>query len=322
MLDTEIDERGQQQMNDIVVELRNVTKKIRGKTLIDQLSFQVKRGEIYGFLGPNGAGKTTTIRMMVGLMSITSGTILIEGHDVVKNRAEAMAHVGAIVENPELYKFMTGRQNLQHFTRMSGKAVSQSRIDDIVKLVELEQALDKKVKNYSLGMRQRLGIAQALLHQPSILILDEPTNGLDPAGIRELRDYLKRLAREENISILVSSHLLSEIELMCDRVVVIQHGKYVGEQILDTKHTEEQQATRTIQFHVEQGETAVQSLEGTSYQPAQVENNVVTLTLTRDQIPEVVEHFVRHHIKIYEVRSIAETLEDKFLSMTKGGHIQ
>lgn len=169
--------------DDTVVELEGVTKKIRGKTIIDNLSFRVRRGEVYGFLGPNGAGKTTTIRMIVGLMSMTSGRIRIEGHDIRTDRAKAMTHVGAVVENPELYKFMSGRKNLLHFARLSGKSISEERIEEIVRLVELENAIDKKVKNYSLGMRQRLGIAQALLHDPSILILDEPTNGLDPAGI-------------------------------------------------------------------------------------------------------------------------------------------
>ncbi|MEC0122939.1 ABC transporter ATP-binding protein, partial [Paenibacillus apiarius] len=139
-------------MNDVVVELKNVTKKIKGKTIIDDLSFSVRRGEVYGFLGPNGAGKTTTIRMIVGLMSMTQGEIVVEGHNIRSNRAKAMAHVGAIVENPELYKFMTGRKNLTHFARMSGKPIREERLQEIVKLVDLENALDKKVKNYSLGM--------------------------------------------------------------------------------------------------------------------------------------------------------------------------
>ncbi len=309
-------------MNDIVVELKNVTKIIGGKTLIDNLSFSVRRGEVYGFLGPNGAGKTTTIRMMVGLMAMTSGEVIIEGHNVANERSKAMAHVGAIVENPELYKFMTGKKNLLHFARMSGKPISQERIDEIVKLVELDKALDKKVKNYSLGMRQRLGIAQALLHNPSILILDEPTNGLDPAGIRELRDYLRRLAKEENISILVSSHLLSEIELMCDRVLIIQNGKFVGERVLDPNAEGNATEARSIQLRVGDGEHAKTVLADTEWNITASAGSSLTLLLMNEDIPTVIEHLVRNGVKLYEVRAVTPTLEDTFLSMTKGGHIQ
>ncbi|MCG7406074.1 ABC transporter ATP-binding protein [Paenibacillus sp. ACRRX] len=315
-------ERGVGNVNDIVVELKNVTKIIGGKTLIDNLSFSVRRGEVYGFLGPNGAGKTTTIRMMVGLMSMTSGEVIIEGHNVSNERSKAMAHVGAIVENPELYKFMTGKKNLLHFARMCGKPISQERIDEIVKLVELDKALDKKVKNYSLGMRQRLGIAQALLHNPSILILDEPTNGLDPAGIRELRDYLRRLAKEENISILVSSHLLSEIELMCDRVLIIQNGKFVGERVLDPNAEGNAAEARSIQLRVGDGEHAKSVLADTEWNITASAGSSLTLLLMNEDIPAVIEHLVRNGVKLYEVRAVTPTLEDTFLSMTKGGHIQ
>ncbi|WCF06757.1 ABC transporter ATP-binding protein [Paenibacillus thiaminolyticus] len=312
-----------QATDDTVVELEGVTKKIRGKTIIDNLSFRVRRGEVYGFLGPNGAGKTTTIRMIVGLMSMTSGRIRIEGHDIRTDRAKAMTHVGAVVENPELYKFMSGRKNLLHFARLSGKSISEERIEEIVRLVELENAIDKKVKNYSLGMRQRLGIAQALLHDPSILILDEPTNGLDPAGIRQLRDYLRRLAREEKISILVSSHLLSEIELMCDRVVIIQNGKFVGERELNPSADVAEARPATIYLEVDRAEEALQALAAADWQAARDEaRSGITVNLMRNEIPQVVERLVHAGIAIYEVRTSAPTLEDTFLTMTKGGRIE
>ncbi|MFL1671672.1 ABC transporter ATP-binding protein [Paenibacillus dendritiformis] len=312
-----------QATDDTVVELEGVTKKIRGKTIIDNLSFRVRRGEVYGFLGPNGAGKTTTIRMIVGLMSMTSGRIRIEGHDIRTDRAKAMTHVGAVVENPELYKFMSGRKNLLHFARLSGKSISEERIEEIVRLVELENAIDKKVKNYSLGMRQRLGIAQALLHDPSILILDEPTNGLDPAGIRQLRDYLRRLAREEKISILVSSHLLSEIELMCDRVVIIQNGKFVGERELNPSADVAEARPATIYLEVDRAEEALQALAAADWQAARDESRSgITVNVMRNEIPKVVEKLVHAGIAIYEVRTSAPTLEDTFLTMTKGGRIE
>jgi ABC-2 type transport system ATP-binding protein len=177
-----------------VVELHHVSKTIDGEELITDLSFSIHRGEIYGLLGPNGSGKTLTIRMMVGLISMTSGDISIHGYSIRTDRIEALQHVGAIVENPDLYGYMTGMQNLKHFARMYDKPISKERIMEVIDLVELSDAIHRKVKTYSLGMRQRLGIAQALLHRPSVLILDEPTNGLDPAGIHQLRNYLYTLA--------------------------------------------------------------------------------------------------------------------------------
>ncbi|QQE78862.1 ABC transporter ATP-binding protein [Alicyclobacillus sp. SO9] len=208
------------------VEIRDLTKKIGRKTIVDSLSFDIPKGEVFGLLGPNGAGKTTTIRMMVGLISITRGDVHIAGYDVRNNFKAAMSHVGAIVENPEMYKFLTGFQNLKHYANMSN-GVTQDRIMEVVKQVGLEDRIHDKVKTYSLGMRQRLGLAQALLRSPDVIILDEPTNGLDPAGIRELRDYLRNLAANEGIAVIVSSHLLSEMELMCDRVAIIQSGKLI-----------------------------------------------------------------------------------------------
>ncbi|KAF0819315.1 Efflux ABC transporter, ATP-binding protein [Bacillus sp. ZZV12-4809] len=182
---------------DTLVEIQDVTKVINGRTIIDSVSFEVKKGEVFGFLGPNGAGKTTTIRMLVGLISITSGDIKVLGSSIKTDFEKAVSHIGAIVENPEMYKFLTGYQNLVHYARMS-KGVTKKKIDETVELVGLADRIHDKVRTYSLGMRQRLGLAQCLLHDPQILILDEPTNGLDPAGIREIRDHLRLLARERD----------------------------------------------------------------------------------------------------------------------------
>ncbi|KRE97690.1 bacitracin ABC transporter ATP-binding protein [Paenibacillus sp. Soil766] len=207
-----------------VVEVRNLTKRIRHKSIVDQISFELFPGEVFGFLGPNGAGKTTTIRMMVGLIGMSDGDVAINGHSIHTSFREAIRHVGAIIENPELYKHLTGMQNLMQFARMVG-SIPQSRIDQIVQLVGLSARIHDKVKTYSLGMRQRLGIAQALLHKPAVLILDEPTNGLDPAGIREMRQLVRQLAAEEGLAVMVSSHLLAEMELMCDRFGVVIDGR-------------------------------------------------------------------------------------------------
>nr|MDH3175500.1 ABC transporter ATP-binding protein [Bacillus pumilus] len=210
-----------------VLELHNVSRHIHGKKIVQDLSFSVQAGEVFGFLGPNGAGKTTTIRMMVGLSPITSGDILINGHSIQSSYQRAIQDVGAIIENPEMYNHLTARQNLVHFARMNGK-VDEGRIDELLELVSLQHVKHKRVRTFSLGMKQRLGIAQALIHRPKLLILDEPTNGLDPEGIRMIRDYLRRLAKEEGLAVIVSSHLMSEMELMCDRFAIIQKGKLIA----------------------------------------------------------------------------------------------
>ncbi|MDR6552449.1 ABC-2 type transport system ATP-binding protein [Paenibacillus qinlingensis] len=207
-----------------VVEVRHLTKRIRTRSIVDQITFDLFPGEVFGFLGPNGAGKTTTIRMMVGLIGMSDGDVTINGYSIRTSFREAIQHVGAIIENPELYKHLTGMQNLKQFARMV-EGIPQSRIDQIVQLVGLTARIHDKVKTYSLGMRQRLGIAQALLHKPAVLILDEPTNGLDPAGIREMRQLVRKMAAEEGIAVMVSSHLLAEMEQMCDRFGVVIDGR-------------------------------------------------------------------------------------------------
>jgi ABC-2 type transport system ATP-binding protein len=301
-----------------IVKIRNLTKRIGGKTIIDQLNFEVPRGEIFGFLGPNGAGKTTTIRMMVGLISITEGDVLIEGQSITENFESAIVHVGAIVENPEMYKYLTGYQNLIHFARMV-PGVTQERIREVVSLVALENRIHDKVRTYSLGMRQRLGVAQALLHEPSLLILDEPTNGLDPAGIRELREYLHKLTREEGISVIVSSHLLSEMELMCDRVAIIQQGKLV-----DVQHIKDfiQEGTHSpVIFEVDQLELAQQLLASEPAFRATPVQEGLQVVADRAQIADINERLVQGGVKVFGIKKITQSLEEKFLKMTGGDQI-
>jgi ABC-2 type transport system ATP-binding protein len=288
-----------------------VTKRIGSKTLIHNLSFEVPAGEVFGFLGPNGAGKTTTIRMMVGLMRITEGDVKIKGHSIKTEFEQAIRHVGAIVENPEMYKYLSGYQNLVHYARMV-PGVSWERINEVIKLVGLENRIQEKVKRYSLGMRQRLGVAQALLHKPSLLILDEPTNGLDPAGIRELRDYLHKLAREEHISVIVSSHLLAEMELMCDRVGIIQNGH-----LIDVKAMKDfvvSGETSRYFIEVDSPEKAVHSLS-LAKNAAAVQGGV-EVSAEREEVADLVAALVRDNIRVYGIRPLTKSLEDKFLEMT------
>jgi ABC-2 type transport system ATP-binding protein len=210
----------------VVLSVRHLKKRIGKKCIIRDVTFDVRQGEVFGFLGPNGAGKTTTIRMLVDLIRPTEGTVTVCGHDVHKEHFAALAHVGCIVENPELYPFLTGWENLEQFAAML-PGVRASRIREVAEIVGLDRRIHDKVKTYSLGMRQRLGIAQALLGDPKLLILDEPTNGLDPQGIKELREFIRRIAAD-GMAVFVSSHLLGEVELMCDRVAVIRRGEVVS----------------------------------------------------------------------------------------------
>src|SRR4051794_2316933 len=242
----------------ITLAVKNLKKVIGKKEIIKGLTFDLREGEVFGFLGPNGAGKTTTIRMIVGLIKPTSGSIEICGSNIEENFQEAMTNLGCIVENPELYPYLSGYNNLLHFARMI-EGIGEERIKEVTELVGLTERINDKVKTYSLGMRQRLGIAQALLGRPKVLILDEPTNGLDPAGIREMRQFIRFLAEKEGLSVLVSSHLLSEIQLLCDRVAIISKGTIIR---TDTVHQLLANRERVI-WHVhpfEKGKEVLNSL--------------------------------------------------------------
>ncbi|MDU7474248.1 MAG: ABC transporter ATP-binding protein [Paenibacillus macerans] len=297
-----------------VVRIQGVSKTIGSKTLIDALTLDIPAGQVYGFLGPNGAGKTTTIRMMVGLMSISKGDIFIQGTSIKHRFEQAISHVGAIVENPEMYKFLTGYQNLLHYARMS-PGVTKQRIWEAVELVGLERRIHDKVKTYSLGMRQRLGVAQAILHRPKLLVLDEPTNGLDPQGIRELRDYLRTLAREEGTTVFVSSHLLAEMELMCDTVAVIQQGRLVDVKSLRTEGEAEQ--GREMAFEVSDAERAAEIIGA-----GRAQGGRFIVTADRTKAAEINAKLVMAGISVYEIRVLTRSLEDQFLELTGGGRIE
>lgn len=302
-----------------VVRLDNVTKVIGKRTIIDRVSFEVHSGEVFGFLGPNGSGKTTTIRMMVGLMALTSGDIQIEGHSVRTDFPKAIVHVGAIVENPEMYKFLTGYQNLLHYARMN-PLITKERIREVIELVGLQGRIHDKVKKYSLGMRQRLGVAQAMMHRPKLLVLDEPTNGLDPAGIRELRDYLRKIAQDEGVAVLVSSHLLSEMELMCDRVAILQKGQIIDvRSIRGEGAAADGQAENEVLFEVDHPDAALGVLEG-SY-GARIADGMISITADRSSVAATNRRFVEAGINVYGIRVKTKSLEDQFLEMTGSENI-
>lgn len=298
-------------MMEPVARLQGVTKKMGSKTLVSDLTLDIPPGQIFGFLGPNGAGKTTTIRMMVGLISITRGDILICGRSIKDHFEEAIANIGAIVENPEMYKFLSGYQNLLQYARMV-PGVTKQRIEEVVELVGLGQRIHDKVKTYSLGMRQRLGVAQALLHRPKLLILDEPTNGLDPQGIRELRDYLRRLCQEEGTTVFVSSHLLSEMELMCDSVAIIQNGRLVDVKQLKVVGNAVIPLGETL-FEVDDAEAALALIGHGVFK-----SGGLVVKAEREEIAELNARLVSGGIKVYSIKALARTLEDQFLEVTGG----
>ncbi len=212
---------------EVVLRTRNLSKHYGKRLAVDNLNLEVNRGEIFGFLGPNGAGKTTTIRMALGLIAPNSGSVEILGHDIATHRARILPRVGALVETPALYLYMSGRNNLRAVGSVLG-GVPEERIDAVLELVGLRARQKDRVRTYSLGMKQRLGVAMALLQDPDVLILDEPANGLDPAGIVEMRDLMHRLAAEGK-TVFISSHLLGEVQQICTRVAIIHLGKLVTE---------------------------------------------------------------------------------------------
>lgn len=295
-----------------LVRLLGVTKKISSRVLVDNVTFDIPPGQIFGFLGPNGAGKTTTIRMMVGLMSITEGDIVIGGYSIRSHYEQAAALIGAIVENPEMYKYLSGYNNLKHFARMM-PGISEERIREVVELVGLEHRIHDKVQTYSLGMRQRLGVAQALLHRPKLLILDEPTNGLDPQGIRELRDYLRRLTREEGTTVFVSSHLLSEMELMCDRVGIIRHGRLID--IRQLRSADGERTAEETAFTVHDASAAAVLLQSFG---AKTEGNKVIVRGNPETVADINALLVGAGIRVFSIQPVTESLEDQFLEMTGG----
>ncbi|EIX1152723.1 ABC transporter ATP-binding protein [Listeria monocytogenes] len=298
-------------MTELALQVTNLHKKIRKREIIKGISFEVMPGEVFGFLGPNGAGKTTTIRMIVGLIKPTSGTILIGGKDIRKNFTEAMRGLGSIVENPEFYTFLTGQENLAYFARMDS-SIKKERIQEVTELVGLEKRINDRVSTYSLGMRQRLGIAQALLSNPKLLILDEPTNGLDPSGIHEMRDFIRALARNEGISVLVSSHLLSEIELLCDRVAIMTDGTIIKtDQVSHLLSSRAQ--LRWLATPIEQAKAFLESVT-----EVEVDGEYL-VTAMNEESAEWNEQLVANGIQVHEIDKKKPSLEDLFLELT-GGH--
>ena len=298
-----------------ILKCEKLCKTFGKKEILKNVSLEVKQGDILGFIGPNGAGKTTTIKLILGLQSITSGKVNINGYDIEKEFKHAIKKVGAIVENPDMYMYLSGYQNLELVANLY-KGVTKGRIDEVVKLVKLEKRIDDKVSKYSLGMRQRLGIAQAILHKPNLLILDEPTNGLDPEGIKEMRELLVNLATKEKMAILISSHNLAELDNFCNKVCIIKNGEVIETSEISKIKKEASQELKI--FEVDDINLAKKVLK----EIVILDENKFELKISKDEVPDVINKLVENKVKIYEVKQEEKTLEDAFFEKTGGNVIE
>ena len=297
-----------------LLEVKKLNKSFGKKQVLKDVSFSLEEGEILGFIGPNGAGKTTTIKCILGLQRIGSGSVSIDGYDVVKEFSNAISRVGAIVESPDMYMYLSGRKNLEMVARMY-KGITKDRIDEVIKLVGLEARINDKVSKYSLGMRQRLGIAASLIHNPNLLILDEPTNGLDPEGIKELRSLLKSLAKKNNVGILISSHNLAELESFCTNVCIIKNGE-----IIESTSVKEAKKADITSYLI--------SLDKTddidkylSDKDTIVDKNTIRVYIDKEDVSSYIKLLLDNGFKIYEFKLETLTLEDAFLKKAGGNKI-
>ncbi|VWX38602.1 ABC transporter ATP-binding protein [Exiguobacterium oxidotolerans] len=298
-----------------VLEVKKLCKEIDGKKIINDLSFSVEKGQVFGFLGPNGSGKTTTIRMMTGMIKPTSGSVKIMGHDVQTNFYDAMKNMGAIVEHPALFDYLSGWKNLIQSVRLTGEKHDESYLKWCVETVELSDRIHDKVKSYSLGMKQRLAIAQSLISSPKILVLDEPTNGMDPSGIKDMRSLIKKLSVEYGITIFISSHLLSEIENLCDHVLIINKGTEV---VNGSVRSLLEQNQPEFNFSIDPAKInqAVLLLTEKNIKCSQSEDQIVVHT-TRSDIPHLVNYLYEHQVFVYSITKSDNSLEDYFISVTR-----
>ncbi|WP_338673099.1 ABC transporter ATP-binding protein [Listeria seeligeri] len=302
-------------MSETILQLEHVTKKIGQKAIVQDISFDIHKGEVFGLLGPNGAGKTTIIRSIVGLIRRTEGTVLINGKNVDTDFKSAISEVGAIIENPEFYMYMSGWNNLKQFARMSQKPITDERIREIVELVKLTDAINQKVKTYSLGMRQRLGVAQALIHNPALLILDEPTNGLDPQGMAEFRSLIRDLATK-GTSVLISSHLLSEIQQITDRFAIINKGVLTHiEKMSDLLENN----VAVYKLKVTNPVTTKAVLHKLPVKLIAEKENLFKIEVAHEDVHLIARALIQADIDLLEMVPMQASLEERFLELTKSG---
>jgi ABC-2 type transport system ATP-binding protein len=295
-----------------VIQTFDLTKRYKNLTAVDEVNFTVQQGEVFGFLGPNGAGKTTTISMLLGLVRPTAGSAEVLGHDIRRNLTQALMRVGAIVETPAFYPYISGIDNLRIFARIDGN-VPEGRIPEILERVGLKGRGRDKVGTYSLGMRQRLGLAAALLSDPELLILDEPTNGLDPAGMQEMRILIRTLADELGKTIFLSSHLLHEVEQVCDRVLILNKGKVIAQgdvvELLSQAHM--------VEMRINSASEAAKILESLDWvESVSYDADILQVEASPERAPDLLAALAAHHYYPFEVRPVVSSLESIFLELT------
>ncbi len=299
-----------------IITVKALTKQFNNLTAVNDLSFSVQDGDVYGFLGQNGAGKSTTIRMLLTLITPTSGSIEIFGYPLSTHRRDILQQVGAVIEKPDVYKYLSAYENLKLFAKLSGMKPTHQVLMDQLEMVGLANRAKDTVKTFSQGMKQRLGIAIALVHDPQLIMLDEPTNGLDPQGIADIRNLILRLSRERKKTVIVSSHLLHEIEQIASRMLIIDKGKKLVEgsatELFDTSQT-------ILQLMTADNNTAIEKINQTAWakhlQPIR-EGNII-ISLNRDDIPLFNRMLVEKDIPVFSLQP-RHSLEDFFLQVTAG----
>lgn len=300
-----------------IIEVRGLTKKFGNLTAVDNLDLNVFRGDVFGFLGPNGAGKSTTIRMLLSLIKPTSGSIKIFGSSIKENRKKIFSKIGAIVEKPDFYLYLSAYKNLEILGKLSGTDTSKKKIMEMLELVGLERRYKSKVKTYSHGMKQRLGIAQALLHDPELIILDEPTTGLDPQGMKEIRDLIIYLSRTKGKTVFLSSHILHEVELIATRMIILSKGAVQVEGTVDELLKSEKVS---VSFEVDNVEEALSSVNESAWKEKfkSSSKNEIIFELAKNEIAELNKFFIEKGFAVSAVIPV-RSLEDYFLRITEGG---
>ena len=302
-----------------IIQVDHLCKSYNQNKAVNNLSFTVNEGDVYGFLGQNGAGKSTTIRMLLTLIKPTSGEISIFGKQLSQHRSEILSQIGAVIEKPDLYKYLSAYHNLSIFAKMSGIKVTRKLLMDQLQMVGLEERANDKVRTFSQGMKQRLGIAVALVHNPRLIILDEPTNGLDPQGIADMRNLILKLSREMGKTVMISSHLLSEIELIASRMIIINKGEKVVEGtvdvLLDPAHT-------VVEIDTTNNKEAAEKLQQTKWSAYLQKGKSLQLMMNKAEVPQMVNDLVAMNIQLLSVNS-SHSLENYFLSLTTNlGHVE
>jgi ABC-type multidrug transport system ATPase subunit len=295
-----------------IIQVDHLSKQFNQVKAVNDLSFTVNEGDVYGFLGQNGAGKSTTIRMLLTLIAPSGGDILMFGKKLSTHRSEILRQVGAVIEKPDLYKYLSAYDNLSIFAKMSGIKVSRKLLMDQLQMVGLEERAKDKVRTFSQGMKQRLGIAVALVHNPGLIILDEPTNGLDPQGIADIRNLILRLSKEMGKTVVISSHLLSEIELIASRMIIINKGEKIVEgkvdDLLDPAHT-------IVDIESTDNLAAAKKLSGSKWVNYIQKGKPLQLMMNKEEVPQMINDLVTMNIQLLSVNS-SHSLENYFLSLT------